>query len=219
MRFAFYCAVLVVALAGVVLGLDFMPAPMPPMPDVKNIVFVPPPAPSPRVETAASPPVAVAPAMPTPATAAPSGLPVASAPAATPPVAVEAKRLAAAIVAAPPRPKCDVDACAGAYVSFRDSDCTYNPSFGPRRLCTKGNPEKYAAEHPAVSSTPPGETLAPAAEPGAIVGEEQGAAAKPAATAPPGCNVSACRAAYPRSFHEADCTFNPASGPRKLCEK
>jgi hypothetical protein len=217
MRFAFYCAVLVVALAGVVLGLDFMPAPMPPMADVKNVAFVPPPAPPPRIETPASPPAATA---PTPATAAPSGVPVASAPVALPPAPVEAKQPVATLVTTPPRPKCDVDACDAAYKSFRESDCTYNPSFGPRRLCTKGNPEKYAAEHPAATATPPGETPAPAAEPSAIIGEEPGAAAAgPATTAPPRCNVSACRAAYPRSFHEADCTFNPAAGPRKLCEK
>jgi len=35
-------------------------------------------------------------------------------------------------------PQCNVSACAAAYFSFRASDCTYQPSFGPRRLCTKG---------------------------------------------------------------------------------
>lgn len=38
------------------------------------------------------------------------------------------------------QPKCDVTACAEAYRSFRESDCTYQPNFGPRRLCTKGKP-------------------------------------------------------------------------------
>lgn len=32
---------------------------------------------------------------------------------------------------------CDVNACAMAYRSFRATDCTYQPSNGPRRLCTK----------------------------------------------------------------------------------
>jgi hypothetical protein len=36
--------------------------------------------------------------------------------------------------------KCDVDACAAAYFSFRASDCTYMPTTGARRLCTKGKP-------------------------------------------------------------------------------
>lgn len=35
-------------------------------------------------------------------------------------------------------PLCDVAACTAAYYSFRASDCTYQPTFGPRRLCTKG---------------------------------------------------------------------------------
>jgi len=37
-------------------------------------------------------------------------------------------------------PKCDVDACAAAYRTFTASDCTYVPSFGVRKLCTKGTP-------------------------------------------------------------------------------
>ena len=39
---------------------------------------------------------------------------------------------------ATPKPLCDVAACAAAYRSFRESDCTFNPSVGPRQLCTKG---------------------------------------------------------------------------------
>jgi hypothetical protein len=125
--------------------------------------------------------------------------------------------------------KCDIDACAAAYRSFRDTDCTYNPSFGPRRLCTKGDPERYAREHPETATPAP--TLAPAAEappvaqttePGSIMVPEPDTtpAASPTTTAaPPRCNVAACAAAYPRSFRESDCTFNPSAGPRKLCEK
>src|SRR5882672_950092 len=37
-------------------------------------------------------------------------------------------------------PKCDVTACAQAYRTFRESDCSYMPSAGARRLCTKGQP-------------------------------------------------------------------------------
>jgi len=47
---------------------------------------------------------------------------------------------AAPAAAAAPQPKCDVTACAEAYRSFRESDCTFQPNFGPRRLCTKGKP-------------------------------------------------------------------------------
>jgi hypothetical protein len=48
---------------------------------------------------------------------------------------------APATPAAAPQPKCDVDACMQAYRSFRASDCTYMPSAGVRRLCTKGTPQ------------------------------------------------------------------------------
>ena len=32
---------------------------------------------------------------------------------------------------------CNIAACSDAYISFNASDCTYQPSDGPRRLCTK----------------------------------------------------------------------------------
>jgi hypothetical protein len=32
---------------------------------------------------------------------------------------------------------CNVDACAAAYRTFRESDCSYVPSFGQRKLCAK----------------------------------------------------------------------------------
>ena len=34
-------------------------------------------------------------------------------------------------------PGCNVAACEEAYRSFRATDCTYQPTRGPRRLCTK----------------------------------------------------------------------------------
>jgi len=36
-----------------------------------------------------------------------------------------------------PQARCNVSACTAAYRSFTPSDCTYQPSNGPRRLCTK----------------------------------------------------------------------------------
>lgn len=47
---------------------------------------------------------------------------------------------------------------------------------------------------------------------------DQARAQAPAVTAPPGCNVSACEAAY-RSFNAADCTYQPFDGPRRLCRR
>lgn len=34
-------------------------------------------------------------------------------------------------------PSCNVDACTAAYRTFTASDCTYQPSEGPRKLCAK----------------------------------------------------------------------------------
>lgn len=220
MRFAFYCGVVLVAAASVVFGLDWMSAPMPPMPDVKNVVFVPPPPPPPPRVVQAPTPQPSAPANPVrPPVAANEPASMSAPSAGTPPSGEVA---AAPPVAAAPRPKCDVVACEAAYRSFRESDCTYNPSFGPRRLCTKGDPERYAREHPEPApATPAAAPVAPAAEPGSIIAPEPGTTAAPEspATSAPRCNVGACAASYPRSFREADCTFQPNFGPRRVCEK
>jgi hypothetical protein len=40
--------------------------------------------------------------------------------------------------AAEQSPKCDLNACAAAYNSFRASDCTYQSYGGQRKICTKG---------------------------------------------------------------------------------
>ena len=42
--------------------------------------------------------------------------------------------------------RCDVQACAGAYRSFRASDCTYQSFEGPRRACTKPPVQRTARE-------------------------------------------------------------------------
>ena len=42
---------------------------------------------------------------------------------------------AASLSSAESANRCDVRACASAYKSFRESDCTYQPFSGPRQLC------------------------------------------------------------------------------------
>src|SRR4029450_7455658 len=42
--------------------------------------------------------------------------------------------------------RCDVQACAGAYRSFRASDCTYQPFDGVRRLCEKSPGQRMSRE-------------------------------------------------------------------------
>jgi len=70
-----------------------------------------------------------------PAAASPPVAPAQAAKAAVPMRAPEAP-----VAAQVPRALCDVAACAAAYRTFQASDCTYMPSRGVRRLCTKGRP-------------------------------------------------------------------------------
>jgi len=128
MRLAVYGAVLVIALGSVLLGLDRIPAPMSPMVDtvagLQAAVPPPPPAP-PSAPTATMGAPIVPPALSPPASPAVPEIPAAAARAAVP-------------VAAPEQQvHCNVSACTAAYRSFRPSDCTYQPTDGPRRLCTK----------------------------------------------------------------------------------
>jgi hypothetical protein len=103
---------------------------------------------------------------------------------------------AAAAAAPAPTPKCDIAACEAAYFTFTASDCTYQPSNGPRRLCSKG--------------TPPGASADASSATGASNGTEAQAAAR--------CNQTACARAY-FTFNPADCTYQPTVGPRRLCTK
>lgn len=179
MSFVVYFFVLLIAVGGVLFGLDWVSAPMSPMPASKFELHAAKPPP-PRIETPPEPAVAAKPATVEPP-------PVAEPPPA-PVVAPEP-----AVAAAPP-PKCDIDACTAAYRSFTASDCTYQPLDGPRRLCTRGTPPAAA-----VTATP-------------------SAASGPDARAQAACNIAACSQAYV-SFTASDCTYQPLTGPRKLCEK
>ncbi len=124
------------------------------------------------------------------------------------------------------KPKCDIEACKRAFFTFTPSDCTYQPSDGPRRLCTKGTPPKPEAKvepaapsPPATSAPPVAAPAAPAAPPAAAT--EPATATPPAAAAPvvsDKCDVEACKQAY-FTFNPADCTYQPSGGPRRLCTK
>jgi len=133
MRLAVYGAVLVITLGSVLLGLDWLSAPMSPMADTEAGLHAPPavrPPPAPVAVTPVAPNAPIgAPIMP-PKLVAPA---VPSAPATT-----AAQTPPAPPIAAPePQVQCNVDACTAAYRSFRASDCSYMPSVGQRRLCTK----------------------------------------------------------------------------------
>jgi hypothetical protein len=195
----YYCAIALVILGSVLFGLDWQPAVLPPMAPIQVVALPPPPpvkiaspaqTPAPPVQAIASPP----PAAPV--------APVA-------PVAANPRR-----AQTPPKPLCDVAACAAAYRSFQESDCTYNPNVGPRRLCTKGVVPVEAAVAPIVPPVVPSVPSIANPEPGTPPVAEVNSEKK----LDTACNVSACAAAY-RSFRESDCTFNPNFGPRQHCAK
>jgi hypothetical protein len=97
-----------------------------------------------------------------------------------------------------PQPKCDIIACTSAYHSFNPSDCTYQPSDGPRRLCKKGVvPRELSNAH---SDTT----------------QSNRADANSSTNAP--CNVTVCANAY-QTFDPSDCTYQPSNGPRRLCTR
>lgn len=194
MPFLIYFFVLLITAGSVVFGLDWLSAPMSPMPTGRPALHAAV-KPAPRAEsgstkvivkTAPNPVQTVSPPSPPPEQAA-----------VAPPPAPEQPNASAiapapqpAETAAAVSPKCDVDACANAYRSFRAEDCTYQPSNGPRRLCTKGAPQKAAAD----------------------------AASAPDAQAQAACNIAACSQAY-HSFTASDCTYQPLTGARRICEK
>lgn len=189
--------VLAISAGSVVFGVEWMSAPMTPMPAspyqlraaappvvqqaaVKPMEGAPPANPAETAGKAVSPaPVAVAPTPPVQ----PNPVVAAVVPEPTPLVVPEPAAPATAAV-----PLCDIQACERAYRSFTASDCTYQPSDGPRRLCTRGTP-------PAAASTPRSDIRAQAT-----------------------CNIAACSQAYV-SFNAADCTYQPVEGPRRYCEK
>jgi hypothetical protein len=183
MPFLLYFAVVVVSVFGILLEADVL---VEPARKVETVVDTPlhrapppvaqqSPAPADRLRAAAPASPAAAPAAPVKAAVAPTQ------------PALPAEASAA--------DHCDVAACETAYHSFRATDCTYQPTDGPRRLCSKGAPAAVAAE----AAAPEARTDGNAA---------QGAA----------CNADACAAAY-GSFNPADCTYQPYDGPRRLCTK
>lgn len=192
MPYLVYLIVLVISAGSVLFGVEWMQAPMSPMPaspyELRAAKLPAPPAvQQAATKSAPAETAGKADAVPPVAAATAQVAPVAAAPVAEPAPLVVPEPPPAVVAAALP-PLCDVQACERAYRSFTASDCTYQPSDGPRRLCTRGTP-------PAALSTP-----------------------KPDIRAQATCNIAACTAAY-ISFNAADCTYQPSDGPRRYCEK
>lgn len=85
-------------------------------------------------ETTPSPDIAATHALTTASTTA---LTPVSPPAESPPAAAVVAPPAAQPVSTAAKSQCDIQGCAGAYKSFRASDCTYQPFEGLRQLCVK----------------------------------------------------------------------------------
>ena len=189
MSFLVYFFVLLVAASSVLFGLDWMQAPLQPPPPTERTIQTIAPAPTAVRAQAAAPAQTAAAKAQQPATPA---VPVATAGGA--PAAPDAAQPADAVNAQASEPKpvalCDVDACERAYRTFTAVDCTYKPSWGPRRLCTRGNPPR---------------------RPAALLASGE-------AHAQATCNVAACASAY-SSFDAATCTYQSYTGGRRLCTK
>jgi hypothetical protein len=153
MRLVTYGAVAAIALGSVLLGLDWLSAPMSPMADTEAglraaappNVAAPAPAVTPLPVAATAPPTSpkapIGAPIVSPNLAAPRSVNTPASSGATAQAASGATAQAAPSEAADtPQPavRCNVNACATAYPhSFRATDCTYQPSNGPRRLCAK----------------------------------------------------------------------------------
>jgi hypothetical protein len=186
MSFLVYFFVLLVAASSVLFGLDWMQAPLQAPPTSERTIQT--------VAAAAAPAHAAVASQPASTASVPSA-PTASVPGAPSPAAAsnvgQATDAAKAEANEPkPAPLCDVDACERAYRTFTADDCTYKPSYGPRRLCTKGNPPR---------------------RPAAVLASGE-------ARAQVTCNVSACASAH-QSFDAATCTYQTYAGTRRLCTR
>jgi hypothetical protein len=104
------------------------------------------------------------------------------------------------VAQSPSAGRCDVRACASAYRSFRESDCTYQPFSGPRQFCDKTAQD---TDSPRTTQAQPDRAPRRSLE----------------ARAEARCNVAVCSRFY-SSFRESDCTYQPYDGgPRRLCER
>jgi hypothetical protein len=92
-------------------------------------------------------------------------------------------------------PRCDYEACARTYHSFRASDCTYQPFRGAPRLQCEKNASQQSAATPFAQNSPAQSLF------GQPFGKEQ-------------CNIDVCARFY-SSFDPADCTYRPFGGSRR----
>jgi hypothetical protein len=112
--------------------------------------------------------------------------------------------------------QCRVDLCAATYKSFNAADCTYQPfGGGPRQVCGSDAQRAGIALPPSRVATDPGSAATDTRPMAAAQPVTKAAAAERAGSQ---CNLALCATTY-RSFHAADCTYQPeGGGPRQICE-
>ncbi len=149
MRLVVYGAVLAITLGNVLLGLDWLSAPMAPMVNTEAGLRAPAALLPPAAKTGASDlaaPVVVPPTAPNAKSGAPNigariippGLTAPTTSNVPTSVGTEVQTTPPEPIAVPePQVTCNVEACTAAYRSFKASDCTYLPTGGTRRLCAK----------------------------------------------------------------------------------
>jgi cytoskeletal protein RodZ len=141
MSFLVYFFVLLVAAGSVIFGLDMTQAPLNPPPYATLPATAQRSAPAQAAKAPAPAPARTVSAQPSPATTATVPSAPAAGSAATAMASATHEEAAptgttdapAAAVAG----RCNVEACAAAYHSFRAADCTYQPFGSERRACTK----------------------------------------------------------------------------------
>lgn len=144
MPFLIYVLMLIAVLSSVALGLDWVVTPPPAITAqaAGPALSIPMAETAPAVTSVLKPVAKAVPATPNPddaasahASAIPGDVkPVAGNRAAAQSAAEQARAQSSGATTAA---HCNVQACGAAYQSFRESDCTYQPYDGPRRLCTK----------------------------------------------------------------------------------
>jgi hypothetical protein len=142
MPFLMYALMLIAVLSSVALGLDWVvtPPPQATTAQAARQTSIPMAETAPAVSVV-KPTAKAVPATPNPDHAASANVSAtpgeaksaAGSRTASPSAAEQARAQATGATAA----HCNVQACGAAYQSFRESDCTYQPYDGPRRLCTK----------------------------------------------------------------------------------
>jgi hypothetical protein len=206
--FLLYCAVGLVSASSAVFGLDWIAAPLPPMPETEASVqaaklaarFPPPVQHVAKAELTAPAVTAAQPPQRRPAQVATVNPAARNVRNVTTAPAVAAPEQTAAQPNASAQPKCDIAACSVAYRSFRASDCSWQPYEGPRRLCDKGTPPQQDVA-----------TGGAGADTTALIDSDQSNVSNK-------CDIAACKQAY-FTFDPADCTYQPSHGPRRICDK